>query len=288
MYSLRISFCTVPLWLLIALVVAKTGATAIALGSGFAGGVFSPSLYVGAMLGGAFGIVAGSMLPEFASSPGAYTIVGMGAVAAAVLGAPISTILIVFELTGDYGVTIAVMIAAAVASVVTQRIPGKSFFHWQLERRGIDIGRDRARGLLHSIAVREVMEQSVRLMPPAPTRAEVRALLRAAPRGVFFVVDGEDRLCGALTLDDLGDIVFGDGDEDPVDAVALARRNDAAVLADDSVERALAVMDERGVELLPVIDDAKTRRVVGLVRRAAILAAHNRALVAAGIGGRGG
>ena len=274
-----------PLWLLIALVVAKTGATAIALGSGFAGGVFSPSLYVGAMLGGAFGIIAGSVLPDFASSPGVYTIVGMGAVAAAVLGAPISTILIVFELTGDYSVTIAVMIAAAVASVITQQIPGKSFFHWQLERRGIDIGRDRARGLLHSIAVREAMEQSVRLMPAAPTRAEVRALLRAAPRGVFFVVDGEDRLFGALTLDDLGDIVFGDGGDGPVDAAALARENNAAVLADDSVERALALMDERGVEQLPVVDDAKLQRVVGLVRRDGILAAHNRALVAAA-GGR--
>jgi CBS domain-containing protein len=119
-------------------------------------------------------------------------------------------------------------------------------------------------------------------MPPAPSWAEVRALLRAAPRGVFFVVDGEDRLCGALTLDDLGDIVFGDGDESPVDAAALARVNDTAVLADDSVERTLAVMDERGVEQLPVVDDAKTRRVVGVVRRAAILAVHNRALVAAG------
>ena len=129
------------------------------------------------------------------------------------------------------------------------------------------------------------MEQTVRLMPPAPTRAEVRALLREAPRGVFFVVDDDDRLCGALVLDDLKDIVFGDGDEGPVDAAALASVNNAAVLADDSVERALALMDERGVEQLPVVDDAKLQRVVGLVRRDGILAAHNRALIAAA-GGR--
>ena len=115
--------------LLIVLAIAKIAATAISLGSGFAGGVFSPSLFVGAMVGGAFGVIAGTVFPELATSPGAYTIIGMGAVASAVLGAPISTILIIFEITGDYGVTIAVMIASAVAAVVTRRIPGKSYFH---------------------------------------------------------------------------------------------------------------------------------------------------------------
>ena len=282
----------VPLWLLIALVVAKTAATAISLGSGFAGGVFSPSLFVGAMVGGAFGIIAGSIFPEYASSPSAYTIIGMAAVAAAVLGAPISTILIAFELTGDYGVTIAVMIAAAVATVVTQRIPGKSFFIWQLERRGIDIRLGRARSLLQSIAVRETMDEAVRTVGRAATRAEVRGLIRESPRGVFFVVGDAGRLCGALTFDDLKDVVLDgprDGEADgPIDTEALARENNAAVLAGDSAERALAVMDQNGVDQLPVVDDAKMQRIVGVVRRAAILAAHNHALVEAGGRARGG
>ncbi len=104
-----------PFWTLIGLTFAKTAATAICLGSGFGGGVFSPSLFLGAMLGGAFGIVATSFFPEHSSSLGAYTLVGMGAVAGCVPGAPISTILIVFELTGEYGITIAVMLAVVVA-----------------------------------------------------------------------------------------------------------------------------------------------------------------------------
>ena len=154
---------SLPLWLLIGLVIAKTAATAISIGCGFAGGVFSPSLFIGAMVGGAFGIIAGSVFPDYASSPSAYSIIGMGAVAAAVLGAPISTILIVFEITGDYGVTIAVMIAVAVATVVIQKIPGKSFFHWQLERRGVNINRDRLHDLLQSITARETMIDAARL-----------------------------------------------------------------------------------------------------------------------------
>ena len=95
----------------------KTAATAISLGCRFGGGVFSPSLFIGAMTGGAYGIIAASVYPELAAGHGLYAIVGMGATAAAVLGAPISTILMVFELTGDYELTIAVMIATCEGEV---------------------------------------------------------------------------------------------------------------------------------------------------------------------------
>ena len=89
-----------PLHLMLTLLVAKTAATAITLASRFGGGIFSPALYLGAMAGGSFGLIAASVFPELASSEGLYSILGMGAVAAAVLGAPFSTTMIVFELTG--------------------------------------------------------------------------------------------------------------------------------------------------------------------------------------------
>ena len=97
--------------ILIALIAAKTAATAICLGGGFGGGVFSPSMFIGAMVGGAFGLIATGLFPDLSSGHSAYTLVGLGAVSGAVLGAPISTILIVFELTADYALTIAVMVA---------------------------------------------------------------------------------------------------------------------------------------------------------------------------------
>lgn len=130
-----------PLGFMIALIAAKTAATAIALGCGFAGGVFSPSLFLGAMTGGAFGIIAATVFPELSSSHGAYTIMGMAGVTAAVLGAPISTILIMFELTSNCELTIAVMIVVVIASMLTQQITRESFFTWQLERRGIDLNK---------------------------------------------------------------------------------------------------------------------------------------------------
>ena len=132
--------------LLIALIVLKMAATAISLGCGFGGGVFSPSLFIGAMVGGAYGIIATEAFPHLSSGHGAYTIIGMGAVAGAVLGAPISTILMVFELTNDYAITIAVMIATSISSIITHQYQGQSYFTWQLDRRGLALkgGQDSA------------------------------------------------------------------------------------------------------------------------------------------------
>lgn len=126
-----------PLGLLLILIVAKTAATAITLASRFGGGIFSPALYLGAATGGAFGLIAGSVFPELASSGGLYAILGMGAVAGAVLGAPISTTMIVFELTGGYALSIALLLSVAIAHGVNQAVHGHSYFHWQLEMRGL-------------------------------------------------------------------------------------------------------------------------------------------------------
>lgn len=151
-----------PLTLMLALIVAKTAATSITLASRFGGGIFSPALYIGAMTGGAFGIVAASVFPEMASSQGLYAILGMGAVAAAVIGAPISTTMIVFELTGGYGLTIALLLTVSVAVGLTIAIHGRSYFHWQLEMRGLFVNVGPHKYLVQKVRVAEF------LLPPDP------------------------------------------------------------------------------------------------------------------------
>ncbi len=143
--------------LLLSLVVAKIAATTITMASRFGGGVFSPSLFIGAMTGGAFGILAGQIFPDIASQSGLYAIIGMAAVSAAILGAPISTTLIVFELTGDYAVMIALMIASSISTLLTQAMIGKSFFHMQLDARGLHASDGPQRLLLETIRVEEIM-----------------------------------------------------------------------------------------------------------------------------------
>lgn len=128
---------SLPFGLLVSLVVLKTAATAITLGSRLAGGIFSPTLYLGAMAGAAYGILAARLLPELGSSSTVYAILGMGAVAAAVLGAPISTTVVVFELTGGYAMSIALLLTVSIATALTRAFLGRSFFHWQLASRGL-------------------------------------------------------------------------------------------------------------------------------------------------------
>lgn len=146
-----------PLYLLLILLVLKAVATAITLASRFGGGIFSPSLYLGAMAGGAFGIMASGVFPDVSSSEGLYALLGMGGVAAAMLGAPISTTLIVFELTGGYAMTIALLLTVSISTGLTQAVHGQSFFHYQLSTRGIFLKEGPHKYLVRSIKVASFM-----------------------------------------------------------------------------------------------------------------------------------
>lgn len=183
-----------PLWLLLSLLVAKTAATAITLASRFGGGIFSPSLYIGAMAGGAFGLIAASAFPDMASSEGLYAILGMGAVAAAVLGAPISTTVIVFELTGGYALSIALLLAVSISNGINNALHGHSYFHWQLEMRGLSL-RDGPH--LHVVRVRRVRD----FMTP---RAEAEPEMMADAVADLPVLKPGDTLEHALRLFDAG------------------------------------------------------------------------------------
>ncbi len=268
-----------PLWLLFALVVAKTAATVITLASRFGGGVFSPSLYLGAMAGGAFGLLAAAAFPGLAAETGLYAIVGMGAVAAAVLGAPISTILIVFELTGDYAVTLAVMVAVVVASTITQQILGRSFFHLQLERRNLNVKGGRVRHLLKSRRVAELMSDDFQLIAESTGIDRIKALLQSAPHGHFLVVDAHDRLVGRLGFTDIKEVVFDAGLDALINVRDVARRDPVVLLPDDDLEHALALMEASAEDHVPVVEDEAGMKVVGVVHQREVLLAYNRALM---------
>ncbi len=175
-----------PLWLMLALLVAKTAATAITLASRFGGGVFSPALYLGAMAGGAFGIMAAGVFPQMASSEGLYSILGMGAVAASMLGAPVSTTMIVFELTGGYALSMALLLCVSIATGITQAVHGRSFFQWQLEMRGVPL-----KDGLHRMLVREVRVDD--FMTPLATVDSSDTALLTPEAPVLFTDETLDR-----------------------------------------------------------------------------------------------
>lgn len=137
----------------IVFVALKVLAVAITIGGRMGGGVFSPSLMIGALTGLAFGLIATSVFPNVSGEGSLYALAGMGAVAAAVLGAPISTTLIVFELTGDWQTGLAVMVAVSLSTALASRLVDRSFFLTQLERRGVHLAAGPQAYLLATIPV---------------------------------------------------------------------------------------------------------------------------------------
>jgi chloride channel protein, CIC family len=270
---------SLPLSLLVAVCAAKLATTAVSIGFGFGGGVFSPALVIGAMLGGAYGIVVTEIVPDFSSGAGVYTIIGMGAMAAAVLGAPISTTLIVFEMTGDYEVTIAVMVAVVVASVITQQFHGRSFFSWQLERRGLDLKGGFEATLLRGITVGDVMETDWPHIEPQANLPQVRQELQNSVIGELFVVHPDGVLFGTITLADLSDAAFDHDFDDLVNAVDVARQHPPAVVIDDTLDTALRVIRENGEAHIAVVVDAPSQTFAGCLHERDVMAAYNRALV---------
>jgi CIC family chloride channel protein len=270
---------TYSLAFLIGLLFAKAFVVAICMGLGFCGGMFSPSLFLGAMLGGAFGIIATHAFPDLSSGHGAYTLVGMGAVAAAILGAPISTTLIIFELTGDYELTIAVMLASVLASVIMDQVNGGSFFQWQLKCRGLSAMWGKEVNLLRMMKVADIMKQEYETVPLTDGLPSVREKLINAPYSELFVIDDQGKLHGTITLTDLRHAAFDPTMGDEITAGELARSKPPAVYRTDSIEKAIKLMEQTGEEHLPVLNSEEERQVIGFIHEKDAMMACNNALL---------
>jgi CIC family chloride channel protein len=275
------------LLLLIGLLLAKILATALTIGSGFGGGVFSPSLFLGAMLGGAFGVIAGNAIPQlfdmqetalFAGA-GAYSMVGMGAVAGAVLGAPMSTILIIFELTGDYQLTMGVMLSTVVASLIVNNWHGTSFFRGVLARRGVDLNSRVKHDLLETEQVGKHMSTRFSAIPLNTPLPDLRLQLQTAPYNELFVVGEDGSLFGTITLTDLDEAAFDHVLDDLVIAADVARLNPPMLQATDNMQDAITLMETVQEEHIPVVRSRYSRKLVGFVHEKDLMLAYNQALV---------
>ncbi len=275
------------LLLLLALLVAKTVATALTVGSGFGGGVFSPSLFLGAMVGGVVGAIAGTIVPQLVglghivqfAGVGAYALVGMGAFAGAVLGAPISTILIMFELTGDYHLTMGVMVGTVVASVITNNWHGTSFFWGALARSGIGLTSRIESDLLVAERVKNLMSKRFSAVSLATPLAELRLHLQTAPYSELFVLTEEGRLFGTITLADLDEAAFDHALDGLVIAADVARRNPPMLAADDNLQDAISLMETVHEEHIPVVNSRYSKKLIGFVHEKDVMLAYNQALV---------
>ncbi|MBF0370726.1 MAG: chloride channel protein [Magnetococcales bacterium] len=265
--------------MMLVLIFAKIMATSVTLGTGFSGGVFTPSLFLGAMVGGAFGTFAHNLFPALSGGPGAYTLVGMGAMAAAVLGAPIASILILFELTGDYRIMLALMVASTVATLLINQVYRDSVYSKALRRNNIDLWSGRESGLLRHISVSTIMRRKCEIIPDTMNIRRLKDRIRHSQEENFLVVDGNGQLKGIVSFQDIRGVAFEEGLEDLVLVRDIATRELVTVTPEDNLYDAFRRMGTANVEQLPVVAKDNPSHVLGVITNHDVIQAYNKALL---------
>jgi len=267
------------LGLLVAMLFLKLGATTFTLGSGNSGGVFAPALFLGAVLGGIFGTVAHTIFPDIAANPGAYAIVGMAAVFAASARAPITAVLIVFEMSGDYKLILPLLMATVLATLLAEALFAESIYTLKLKLKGLRWQRGRAENILHSVSVEEVMSRKLDVLPQTATLAEAYTEFSRTHHHGMPVVDGAGRLRGLVTISDLDRAQAEEMSTDtPLTEIATPRAHLLVAYPDETIGVALERMSRRGFGRLPVVSREDHDALLGLVRRSSIIRAYQIAI----------
>lgn len=251
------------------LAILKPLATSLTLGSGGSGGVFAPSLFTGAMLGNAFGSVAHGVFPSWTASSAAYGLVGMAAVFAAAAEAPITAIMIVFEMSNDYTIILPLMVCTVIATLLGRKLLGYTIYEMKLVRRGIDWARVRRPRPLTHVRVTTVEHQPPVVASPDDRLSDIARHLGETPEFVVPVCrDG--RFLGVVLASDIAAQLA----QDPLQTVAHSMRTIPATLQRaDTLEQAAVAMADPEIPMLPIVDP-ETGKLLGIVTRRDVLNAY--------------
>ncbi len=272
--------------MLLVLLVMKLLATSLTLGSGGSGGVFAPSLFIGAALGGIVGTLAGHVVGFPIGSPGAYALVGMGAMVAAATHAPITAILIIFELTSDYHVILGLMASCIIGTLVSQKVLGESIYTMKLSRRGIDLRKGQEVNVLRSVVVRDIMRRDMETVREGATLSQLVDRLVLSPHYEFFVVDARGVLVGIVSVDDIRHALPRVAEQgERLLASDLMSRKPITVRETDTLDRVMRCIARRTYEEIPVLPAEGEERPIGAVRRDDVIRAYNKAMLRADLGG---
>lgn len=271
------------LWWLLPLVFLKPLMTSITLSGGGSGGIFAPSLFLGATVGASFGLLCNIFIPGVSAHPGVYAIVGMGAVVAGTTHGVLSAILIVYEMTDQDSIILPIMIAAGLASVVARLIDPESIYHKKLNRRGESIARGHEMHYLEHIMVRDVM---LRQFPTVKQDDDVHEIIRVARSNPTIeslpVMSPDGYLIGIIRPEDLHRVLDSDVPPHLIQAEDIALKAPVSVSPDENLLEAIRDFGTRDVETLPVeIGSGKSRRLIGLLLRADVMRRYREEMLSA-------
>jgi CIC family chloride channel protein len=271
-------FSELTLQMTLALLFLKMLATALTLGAGGSGGVFAPSLFMGAMLGACFGQAAGLLFPEIAAPSGAYALVGMAAFFSGAAHAPITSILILFEMTGNYEIILPLMLATVVSTLISRKISRESIYTLKLSRRGVVVQQQQEVDLMQRVSVGEAMHHDVETVSTTLTLEELSDRFAHTHRTGFLVVENGNQLVGVVSI---GDLERALGKPEPqvhtVQDIATTE-NLLVATPEEPMWVALRQLGIRDIGRLPVVRSESDWTVVGVLRRIDIIRAYNHAI----------
>lgn len=269
---------SVPLTIMLLLLVLKLFATCFTLGSGNSGGVFAPSLFMGAIVGGLVGNLAQNMFPDLVGHPGAYAIVGMAAVFAGAARAPITAILIVFEMSNDYQLILPLMMATVLSTLVAEILFTESIYTLKLRLKGISLQHGRDRDVMQNLLVEDAMDRNPYVVEKTMPLDELLAFFQKAHAHSFPIVDGNHHLIGMVSMSDYERFVET-GEPDGRVVADIATIGDILLAYEDEpLGDVLQRIALRDVNKLPVVSRRDPKKVVGVIRRRDIVKAYNLAL----------
>lgn len=265
--------------LLLALLAAKTIGSAVSIGSGFRGGMFSSSLFLGALYGAAAALILHRLIPGLAFNATIYILAGMGSVAAGVVGAPVTMILLVLESTSDFSATLGVTVAVIISILVVRHGFGYSFATWRFHLRGVALHSPHDIGWLHELQVANLMRRDFAVVP---VDLPLQEFCRQFPIGAearVFVVDEKGRYQGMVDLIEAHATANRDP-ETPLAARDVAHGAENFLTPSQPVRETLDHFIASAAETLAVVDNPRDRRVQGYLSEAFALRRYYRELEA--------
>ncbi|MCK5403843.1 MAG: chloride channel protein [Desulfobulbaceae bacterium] len=266
----------VSLVFVLMLLAAKILATGLSIGSGMSGGIFAPSLFLGAMLGSVIGLSAQLVFPNAGLDPAFYALVGMGAMVSGTTLAPITAILTIFELTNSYEIVLPLMVSCIASLTVVRLVHGYSIYETKLLDKGINIVKGREVNILRGMRAGNHMSDDLQVLRTDTPCAEIVSLMEESSFPHFVVLDHADRLQGILTLRDFRRI-FAHPElcRPETTAETLMVKEVVSITEEDDMEKAFRLFARHNFSFLPVISSSGDETVVGQIKKTELLSAYD-------------
>jgi len=261
------------------LLVMKILTSVICSGGGFGGGMIGPSVFIGATAGALYGGIVHDILPTWSESYGAYALVACGAMLAAAIQAPMSSILMIFELSNDYHIMVPLMTACVVAALVKRAFGSGSVITEALQEKGVNTEGALERSWMRAVPVSRLPWRSIPSVHASAKLEELKSVYISSGKGSVVIVDDEGDMVGIVTFEDLKTWLLDSASDHVVIASEVANTNVLCLSESDSLLDAIAVLDRETFEQMPVTSRSNPKKVLGIVSRNAVFSTYHKMIV---------